>query len=1139
MGPSELLGRLLTGIEILKQDAQSAIVLVSEVPDFIDAHLEILSLTFEEEIARRRMTATAEDDRLAAVLHILQLCRRPEGVALLRPKAEISVNLESGNRSGELAFGRVTPDLEQHLSEGGMLRRLLASTREAILQSGTGDPGLQVLAKGLAVLWPVAAGMYLAITLGEAGVLWAQRRWGDRGENLERAIECFEDLLTCHARETDSETWADINNNVGTAYMERLEGDRVENLERAISFITKALGVTRRETHPSRWAKMCRNLGSAFLQQRAWDRGENIERAIRLYEESLNIAIVETDARDWAQTYNNLGLAYAKRLQGDPAENIERAIDWYRDALSDPMREADARSWAITLNNLGVTLLSRIRGGRSENIEQAISYLNNAMKIITKDADSHGWAEICNHLGMSYVYRVADDRAENLETAIRYYEDALEVLTPETDPHGWAQICQNLGSVYVHRSDGNRSRNLEKAISYSEDALTVWTPARDRQRWAATCVNIGAAYAQLSQDDRGKSLEKAITFYEDAAKVLTRDADLIDWASVRRNLGSAYARRIDGDPVDNLKQAIRYFEDAVPVLQLVRPWTALNAMTRLGRLRLDIGRREAAREVWRAALEFREAQLLAATSLATRADALEGSDDLAAELACLEVTLGLYGAAVATLERGKAIGLRKALGLDEAWLAGLAEEQRVQIVQSHAQLLDLRASQVEVGATIDPVLLRASETEISAAHAALDAVLANAQFTPQSVFDAAALGGLAPEGGAIVLLAAATHGGIGFVLPAGCSKVSEEHAVALPEATRSAMRGLLAGWDRAYQAVTGNQGRTSFLGANAALEAMLDGLWLQVMGPIAAKLVELGVKPGAELVLLPQGDLALLPLHAAWRMVEKQRRAVLDDYIVSYTPSGAVLATARERLTLRKAKKVFGSSEHGQNFFGVFNPSMDQSLTEAERSELPALRSLFAERGHLVCTCIGHEATVQRVLSEVSKVGYIHFSCHGRFDQDAPEKSGLVLADKPLTVPDIVQNMRLPRCRLVTLAACETGVVDVVHVPDEFTGLPAAFLQAGAPGVSATFWKVLDHATATLFSRFFAIHMEDGQNTPAAALRKAVIWLRDIAIIDQERKRNFSVLAEEAALGLSPNGLNTGRLFQLPIVWAAYAHHGT
>ena len=79
----------------------------------------------------------------------------------------------------------------------------------------------------------------------------------------------------------------------------------------------------------------------------------------------------------------------------------------------------------------------------------------------------------------------------------------------------------------------------------------------------------------------------------------------------------------------------------------------------------------------------------------------------------------------------------------------------------------------------------------------------------------------------------------------------------------------------------------------------------------------------------------------------------------------------------------------------------------------------------------------------------------------------------------------------MTLSACETGITDISQSPDEFLGLPAGFLQAGAPGVVSTLWAVNDLSTMLLMERFYQHHPQD--DIPAAvALRQAQLWLREV-----------------------------------------------
>jgi CHAT domain-containing protein len=81
-----------------------------------------------------------------------------------------------------------------------------------------------------------------------------------------------------------------------------------------------------------------------------------------------------------------------------------------------------------------------------------------------------------------------------------------------------------------------------------------------------------------------------------------------------------------------------------------------------------------------------------------------------------------------------------------------------------------------------------------------------------------------------------------------------------------------------------------------------------------------------------------------------------------------------------------------------------------------------------------------------------------------------------------VQGLGAPR--LVALSACETGLHDINRSPEEFIGLPAAFLQLGATGVLATLWPVNDASAAFLMSRFFRHHIVDRTRHVATYLER-------------------------------------------------------
>jgi tetratricopeptide (TPR) repeat protein len=76
----------------------------------------------------------------------------------------------------------------------------------------------------------------------------------NRAENLERAIEHFQQALEVCTRKIFSEECASTQNNLANVYNLRISGKRTDNLERAIEYCQQALTVYTRKAFPIDWA---------------------------------------------------------------------------------------------------------------------------------------------------------------------------------------------------------------------------------------------------------------------------------------------------------------------------------------------------------------------------------------------------------------------------------------------------------------------------------------------------------------------------------------------------------------------------------------------------------------------------------------------------------------------------------------------------------------------------------------------------------------------------------------------------------------------------------------------------------------------------------------------------------------------
>jgi CHAT domain-containing protein/tetratricopeptide (TPR) repeat protein len=263
------------------------------------------------------------------------------------------------------------------------------------------------------------------------------------------------------------------------------------------------------------------------------------------------------------------------------------------------------------------------------------------------------------------------------------------------------------------------------------------------------------------------------------------------------------------------------------------------------------------------------------------------------------------------------------------------------------------------------------------------------------------------------------------------------------------------------------------------IEQTTRALWDITMGPVLALLKDRF--PGSErAVLIPNGLLALLPLHAAWTEdTNSKPHWALDDIAFHYAPSVCAFGHARDI-----------ASQCGQTKLLVIDDPKPSSASPLPNSkhEVEAAAAHFASDDVTILS--GESCQHDDVLRAIAGAHICHFSCHGTNDRLNPLKSGLQMSnDQRLSVEDL---LALPgkQARMAVLSACETGIVGT-DAPNEIVALPAAFLQAGFACVVASLWSVFDISSSLLMAKFYELWL-GAHLTPAVALCRAQIWLRDM-----------------------------------------------
>ncbi|RSM88690.1 CHAT domain-containing protein [Kibdelosporangium aridum] len=138
-------------------------------------------------------------------------------------------------------------------------------------------------------------------------------------------------------------------------------------------------------------------------------------------------------------------------------------------------------------------------------------------------------------------------------------------------------------------------------------------------------------------------------------------------------------------------------------------------------------------------------------------------------------------------------------------------------------------------------------------------------------------------------------------------------------------------------------------------------------------------------------------------------------------------------------------------------------LAEA-RAEARHVSTALAARPHVAVTDVNGHHDRDDFLSAAKDAAILHFCGHGQY---APE-SGLVFEQGLLRAQDIPAFGR--GAPIVFANACETGVVQSgAELGRAWSGLAAAFIDAGALNYLGSLWPILDRGSRDLAERFYTL----------------------------------------------------------------------
>jgi CHAT domain-containing protein/tetratricopeptide (TPR) repeat protein len=932
----------------------------------------------------------------------------------------------------------------------------------------------------------------IAFAVAKFGSLIARKPIASNDLNHEFALASFLAVLEVWSEDTDPNNWATAQENLGKTYANRVKGERGENLQRAVEAYEKALTV--RKSYTVEWANTLRSLADIYCNLPQANKAESIEKAIGYYQEVLKVYTLSSFPGEWAQTQNNLANAYGIRVQGDLSKNIEKAIDIHHQALTIRTKVSMPKEWAISMMNLGNSYYVRIQGDLIENIEKAIQHYQQALSVQTKSLHFHDWLLTMNSLGSAYSKRLKGDYSENIEKAIKIYEQILEEQSKTESPLGWAQAQHNIGTAYFARVQGNRAKNIRKAINSYHSALEIISQTTMLSTWITIMVNLSLAYSEQIEGDKSENIELSIATLEKALKAIKKDETPVDWAHALHNLATLYVERIFGNKIENINKAIGFCQQATIIFKanhIQLPEDCRRTAKLLGGLLVKQSHYKEASEAYQLALQAADLVYQNVLMLSNQEIELSKDKDLFRRAAFAFAKSGDYQKAVVTLERGRARSLSKALKRDRTELTAIASldsdlyNSYQQVAREIRQLETAerflfssniysrsRFSQEELSQRSEKVYQNFNEVISS-----IRKLPRHEKFLKQVDFDD--IVGVVEPDSSLVYLNVTPDGSSALIVRSVGTKTSIS-SILIDSFTQVELGDLLAnqadpenafGWLGDYISQ-----KSSSESWQNKLEIAMERVWHFFMEPIVRFLECNGIQKA---ILIPTGLLIYIPLHAAWKIDASKpvgRHYAMDSVEFSYSPNA---------LSLRFARQIKASISN-QSLLAIQEPqpTTAPSLPNSKQ-EIEVAVSFFPN-----CQVLeADQATRENTLSTLPTHSVLHFAGHGFFKLDVPLESGLLLAgDEVLSLQDIL-NLQLKGIRLAILSACETGLAGA-KLLDEVFSLPTGLLQAGTAGVVASLWSVHDLSTTILLTRFYQLWRQDGLE-PASALRLAQQWVRD------------------------------------------------
>ncbi|EPT05715.1 hypothetical protein FOMPIDRAFT_1111424 [Fomitopsis schrenkii] len=885
--------------------------------------------------------------------------------------------------------------------------------------------------------------------------------------------------------------------------------------------------------HPHRSVSL-NNLASS-LNTRFRQLGDraDLDSVISLHCEALELCPAGDPRRSWSLT--NLGSALQSRFEqlGDCAD-LDRAIDLHHEALELRPVGHLGRSWV--LSNLAVTLQTRFEqlGGRTD-LDRAIDLHRDTLELCPAGHSNHSLS--LNNLATALHIRFTHfgDRVD-LESATSLHREVL-VLHPAGHPIRSLSLRNLANTLQCQFEQLGALVDMDSVITLHREALELCPTGHPHHSLALHSL-ASALQTRFNQLGDHADLDKAIDLHREAVELLPTGHP--NHVASLNNLAISLFHRWH-DSKDNA--ALDEFVGLCETAATVPPGISLLAVARLARFSeigvFDQPTQKRVVEVYSEVISLMPQVAYLGLSPSRRLQSIIRAEPAAVMAASHALALHDISTAIQLLEQGRAVFWQQATRLRTPLLDSQLPQSKQNEINQLLHSLDNQPSflnpqdrrSVEQDDTKRWRQTQRLEELLKEAREQFEAEAEEHSLLPPKF---PTLIQAARKGPIVLLLSTAVFSGAVIIKQGGASVVH------IPEANPSWLVNWVVSW---YQWVeSARVARAAHLvGQNIPhnQHELLAELWHKVAFPVIQALgflqvcfwscywkdcmaynifsgkSERQIMVVSGITLCPTGIFSHIPIHAAG--VYPNGPCCSDYFISSYTSTLTALLKSRDSfqqpLPTHTAKVVLAAVPTAANSSAATIHGTTQEINAIKHLLCGAQPSLLQDSSRVV---VLHDAQSAALKEQLRDASILHLASHGIQMQGDPLQSGFLMADKMLTMKELMEDMELslPNAFLAILSACQTATGDVEQA-DQAVHLAATMQFLGFKSVVATMWNMADSVGTDIAKTLYQHLYRD----PSKPLDPDLVA---IALDDAVKRLCTSTTGEEV----------------LPSTWAPFIHIG-